>query len=335
MSEHLQVGPHPDPDTLNAFAEGVLPEHERLACLTHFAECGACREVVYLAEGPVPVVAARPRVRWWIPVFSAAAVAGIAVLSVVVIRLEKPAPAIKPPATVAMSPPVAVLAAPRPRAKALRMAPAPAPAAANDAISIKGSVPTSAIAGTVTDSTGAVIAGAAVTVRPTSGAPVVKATTDTSGQFQIAGLPPGQYDLNVSQLGFAAASKKVELEKDQVARADSSLQVGSTAQSVEVTASSPMIATSSAMLAPVPRAVKRPVVTIVTRGKVILKVDSEGGLLRSGDSGKKWKVVKAVWKAKAVQLADENGEFQLKTETGAIWLSKDGNKWHADPVPQH
>ena len=39
MSEYLQPGLHPDPDSLNAFVEGVLPEHERLQCLAHLA-CG-------------------------------------------------------------------------------------------------------------------------------------------------------------------------------------------------------------------------------------------------------------------------------------------------------
>ena len=67
MSEHPQPGLHPDPDTLNAFIEGVLPEHERLACLTHFADCAACREVVYLAQepeapSPDPVV---EKAAWW------------------------------------------------------------------------------------------------------------------------------------------------------------------------------------------------------------------------------------------------------------------------------
>jgi hypothetical protein len=46
MSEYPQPGLHPDADTLSAFVEGVLPEHERLACLAHFADCAACREVV-------------------------------------------------------------------------------------------------------------------------------------------------------------------------------------------------------------------------------------------------------------------------------------------------
>ena len=69
MSEYPQPGLHPDADTLNCFVEGVLPEHERLACLRHFAECAACREVVYLAHDPLaaeplPVPIAEP-VAWW------------------------------------------------------------------------------------------------------------------------------------------------------------------------------------------------------------------------------------------------------------------------------
>jgi hypothetical protein len=49
MSEQLHPGLHPDPDALNAFIEGVLPEHERVECLAHLAECTQCREVVFLA----------------------------------------------------------------------------------------------------------------------------------------------------------------------------------------------------------------------------------------------------------------------------------------------
>jgi hypothetical protein len=49
MSEELHPGLHPDPDALNAFIEGVLPEHERVGCLAHLAECAQCRDVVFLA----------------------------------------------------------------------------------------------------------------------------------------------------------------------------------------------------------------------------------------------------------------------------------------------
>jgi len=58
MSEQLHPGLHPDADSLNAFIEGVLPEHERLQCMAHLAECSRCREVVFLAHEPPPAPAA-------------------------------------------------------------------------------------------------------------------------------------------------------------------------------------------------------------------------------------------------------------------------------------
>ena len=80
MSEHL----HPDIDSLNAFVEGVLQEHERLQCLAHIAECPRCRELVFLAQEPPTVrVAPSPALGWrrWftpIPVLAAAAIVCIA-----------------------------------------------------------------------------------------------------------------------------------------------------------------------------------------------------------------------------------------------------------------
>jgi len=37
MSEFLHPGNHPDADQLSAFAEHVLPDHERLETLAHLA----------------------------------------------------------------------------------------------------------------------------------------------------------------------------------------------------------------------------------------------------------------------------------------------------------
>jgi len=84
MSEHL----HPDIDLLNAFAEGVLQEQERLQCLAHLAECPRCREIVFLAHEPPAVsVTPRPAVNWrrWfapIPVLAAAVVICIALAGI-------------------------------------------------------------------------------------------------------------------------------------------------------------------------------------------------------------------------------------------------------------
>jgi hypothetical protein len=41
---------HPDADALNAFVERALPDAERARIVAHMADCGRCREIVYLAR---------------------------------------------------------------------------------------------------------------------------------------------------------------------------------------------------------------------------------------------------------------------------------------------
>jgi hypothetical protein len=83
MSDYPQPGLHPDADTLNAFVEEALPEHERLACLAHFAECAECRQVVFLTQEPFPPEL--PKTEWWrrwlAPLPALCSAAGILVLS--------------------------------------------------------------------------------------------------------------------------------------------------------------------------------------------------------------------------------------------------------------
>ncbi len=81
MSDHL----HPGPDTLSAFVEGVLPEHERAQCLAHLAECSRCREIVFAVQDTpaVPVVvpvSIRPRRLPPMPLLAAAAAVCFALL---------------------------------------------------------------------------------------------------------------------------------------------------------------------------------------------------------------------------------------------------------------
>jgi Carboxypeptidase regulatory-like domain len=405
MNEYPQPGLHPGADTLSAFVEGVLPEHERLACLGHFAECAACREVVYLAQEPLPreAVPDTDKVVWWkhwvkpISALSAAALAGVLVVSIAHYRLEKPAPnmlrgvvadsapqaASDPPGPTIEAPHITTPRAGRKtstivprsvsvqvpsRPEALLTPPQPdlpqdsmPRSVVNLALLVNGAIDAqSAITGTVTDPTGAAIAGAAVTVRQASGAPGPAAMTDKSGRFLIVGLRPGQYELQVTQSGFQTATKKVEIQSGQLARADSSLSLGSTAQTVEVTASSAVVDTQTANLVtnfsgvmnePLPgRTVanksapsvsdsvslpsKLAAVATATKGKVILAADSAGTLYRSDNAGKKWKAVKAVWQGKIVELAAGAAEFRLTTDMGIAWLSRDGSRWHSAPPPK-
>jgi len=235
MSEHLQTGMHPEPDSLNAFIEGVLPEHERLECLAHLADCARCREIVFAAQEPA---AAEEPVRepWWkrwlgpIPALTSAAVAAALLVSVVAYRNNKPDPLPAPPAAVrteaprraqpqaiAKSTPAPqthparkTLVAPQPLAAPITplvaSPPANAPAAIGQTDLALNKVPPATtppgVAGRVTDATGGSISGAVVTINPAGASASTSSRTDPQGQFAISGVHPGEYDLQVSAPGF-------------------------------------------------------------------------------------------------------------------------------------
>src|ERR1700678_1550410 len=93
---------------------------------------------------------------------------------------------------------------------------------------------TGAVRGTVTDATGAIVAGATVTA--TNAATRVKtvATTKQSGEYSIRFLQIGAYKLSIEAKGFETASYgPFNLEIDQTAKVDIPLKVGSAQTSVE------------------------------------------------------------------------------------------------------
>jgi len=67
------------------------------------------------------------------------------------------------------------------------------------------------LSGTVVDSSGAVIAGASVQVRGANGAVQKTAQSDANGSFSISGLPAGNYQLVVTNSGFATKETPVTL----------------------------------------------------------------------------------------------------------------------------
>src|SRR5215207_2379294 len=68
---------------------------------------------------------------------------------------------------------------------------------------------TSTIEGTVTDPTGAVIAGATVKASGTTLAVERSVTTDPEGFYRLAALPAGTYTLTVSQTGFSTQPSNI------------------------------------------------------------------------------------------------------------------------------
>ena len=103
---------------------------------------------------------------------------------------------------------------------------------------------TAEIKGKITDSTGAVVAGATVTATD-AGKGISRATTsDEQGEYRLLSLPPGIYQLKVEARGFTAqAQNGVEVTVGQTMDKDIALQVGVTSETVNVTSEVPVIET--------------------------------------------------------------------------------------------
>jgi hypothetical protein len=103
---------------------------------------------------------------------------------------------------------------------------------------------TGSITGTVTDPTGAPIAGASVTIREVETNAVRVETTSDAGTYTVTQLAPGKYSVTVDKTAFKTfAQKDLTLQIDQVLEINAQLQVGSLSETVEVTSSAPVIQT--------------------------------------------------------------------------------------------
>jgi hypothetical protein len=95
-----------------------------------------------------------------------------------------------------------------------------------------------AVAGTVTDPTGAVVSGATVTLVQEGTNATQTATTDSGGRYTFPRVAPGEYTLTIFAKGFRKTSvNKLAVEVAKSATVDQTLTVGATTDVVEVTAS--------------------------------------------------------------------------------------------------
>ena len=103
------------------------------------------------------------------------------------------------------------------------------------------------ITGEVKDQSGGILANASVTVTNTSTDTSRSTLTNTSGLYVFPDLIPGPYQVKGSAAGFqTAVISNIELQVQQTARVDFSLNVGSSAQTVEVAANATMLTTDNA-----------------------------------------------------------------------------------------
>jgi hypothetical protein len=107
---------------------------------------------------------------------------------------------------------------------------------------------TSSISGTVVDSAGGVIPGAAVVVSNAAGA-TFDAVTNAQGIFNVPALAAGEYRVTVSLQGFKTGVVDVRVAPGTPASVKAVLEVGSITESVTVKSSSELINTQTATIA--------------------------------------------------------------------------------------
>ncbi|MBY0507936.1 MAG: carboxypeptidase regulatory-like domain-containing protein [Bryobacteraceae bacterium] len=102
------------------------------------------------------------------------------------------------------------------------------------------------VAGRITDGTGAVIPGVAVTITNLGTNQGQSVTSGESGDFTILYLTPGRYELEAKSEGFRTHKQAAfSLALDQGLRLDIRMEVGSTAESVTVTEAPPVLNTDN------------------------------------------------------------------------------------------
>jgi hypothetical protein len=105
------------------------------------------------------------------------------------------------------------------------------------------------IVGTITDPSGARIAGAQVTVTSRDTQQPVRVTTDEQGSYSAKLLKIGVYSVSATRQGFETTiQQSVDVGVDQTVRVDLVLKLGAASETVEVTGAAPLLQTESSSL---------------------------------------------------------------------------------------
>jgi hypothetical protein len=203
---------------------------------------------------------------------------------------------------------------------------------------------TSEVSGMLTDQTGAVVPGATVTLRDQAGQ-IRNTTSSGDGSFNLAGIAPGHYELEVRAPGFQIFRQIIDLKPRDMALLDTRLTVGAESQTVTVSPEAPpALETESnvvsslsteqvskaatenrnlASLASIPAPgdfaelpSHKPAAMTVALGKRVLSLDIAGTLFVSQNSGRRWKRVKPRWTNKVARIESTSGEA-FKMNDGA------------------
>lgn len=109
-----------------------------------------------------------------------------------------------------------------------------------------GQVAAGSLSGTITDANGAAVPGAKLTATSADNGSKIEATSSDAGLYVFPAVPAGRYSLGVEKTGFRKLSRtNIEVRVAQRVDLDLKLEVGDVQQSIEVTAETPLLETST------------------------------------------------------------------------------------------
>jgi hypothetical protein len=138
---------------------------------------------------------------------------------------------------------------------------------------------TASIVGTITDQSGAAVAGATVKANSVERGLAYTAVTNSDGLYRISPVPAGTYKLTVEKQGFSSVSHEAfVLTVNQVARIDVGLKVGQVSETVEVTGAAPVLETDVTQVDTIINAATNDNLPLASRNYVQLTLLSPGAV---------------------------------------------------------
>ena len=140
------------------------------------------------------------------------------------------------------------------------------------------------ILGTIYDSSGSVVPDATVTIANEKTGLKRATASNAAGNYTAPAHNPGRYTLDVERTGFRGHSiKDIELQVDQSARIDITLEPGAVSEAIEVTSESPILNTETPALGQVID--NQRVVNLPLNGRQFLELTLEAPGVVRGNGG--------------------------------------------------
>jgi Carboxypeptidase regulatory-like domain len=109
---------------------------------------------------------------------------------------------------------------------------------------VSAQVPTGSIRGLISDPAQAIVPGAAVIIKSKETGAERNVSTNSAGEYQVANLSPGDYEIKVTRTGFKTQIKILTLRVGDNLTIDFALEIGQANETVVITGETPTINTT-------------------------------------------------------------------------------------------